>query len=111
MHESREKIRHQNRMLELQRDEIRFMNERLEEKVTERTEELYKRNQQLEEFAFINAHKLRGPLSRIKGLVYLIHKDPNVESYRTDLMNYLMVSADELDEVVKHITKKLDEEL
>lgn len=111
LHESREKIKHQNRMLEIQRDEIRFMNDRLEEKVNERTEQLFKRNQQLEEFAFINAHKLRGPLSRIKGLVYLIQKDPNVEEYRNDLMNYLSVSAEELDEVVKHITKKLDEDL
>ncbi|MCU0417682.1 MAG: GAF domain-containing protein [Cytophagaceae bacterium] len=107
--ESKEKIKQQNRILEVQRDEIRWMNERLEEKVKNRTEELFIRNKQLEEYAFMNAHKLRGPLCRLKGLIYLFQKDPNAESYRDELIHYITVSAEELDAVVHQITQKLHE--
>jgi light-regulated signal transduction histidine kinase (bacteriophytochrome) len=42
--------------------------------VQERTRELEKKNKALEEYAFINAHKLRSQVASILGLINLISK-------------------------------------
>ena len=55
-------------------EEIRVINENLEKIVLERTKELEKKNKALEEYAFINAHKLRRPVASILGLVNLLNK-------------------------------------
>ncbi|RAW00607.1 tetratricopeptide repeat protein [Pseudochryseolinea flava] len=85
--------------------EIETLNESLERRVKERTEELAIQNTQLAEYAFINSHLLRGPLSRILGLINLIEHDPDQRAEK--LIELLKVSSKELDEVVQKITETL----
>jgi len=60
--------------IRLQAEEIKGINENLETVIKDRTYELEIKNKALEEYAFINAHKLRAPLARILGLVHLMKR-------------------------------------
>ncbi len=65
-------------------------------------------NRQITDYAFSNAHKVRGPLSRILGLIYLMKREPEIISTE-NLMDKLEISAIELDTVVRDISKILAE--
>jgi GAF domain-containing protein len=97
--EYEEKIREQN-------ETISQINKGLEDRVRRRTEELEQQNEKLAEYAFINSHILRAPLSRVLGLIHLMEmtdkRDPQ-------LIDYLKKSGEELDEVVKKINATLAE--
>ncbi|HEY8936649.1 MAG TPA: tetratricopeptide repeat protein [Cyclobacteriaceae bacterium] len=88
-----------------QSKEITQMNEVLEKRVEERTKELEKQNKQLVEYAFINSHLLRGPLSRILGLINLIEHDKHLN--QENVIDLLRQSGDELDTVIKKISDTL----
>lgn len=85
---------------------IEELNESLEEKVLQRTAELEIKNQQLSNFAFINAHKIRGPVCRLLGMNnLLLHvKEPKEIML---LRDYLSISIKELDEITRQATKVL----
>jgi ligand-binding sensor domain-containing protein len=102
-----EEIQAQNEEIMSQAEEIKGINENLEMLVHQRTAELEKKNKALEEYAFINAHKLRSPVASILGLVYLMKKTP-LNDEAKDINNHLQQSADELDEVVRSITKAIE---
>jgi tetratricopeptide (TPR) repeat protein len=93
-------IKEQNR-------QIASMNQDLEERVQQRTQELEAQNKKLAEYAFINSHLLRGPLSRILGLINVIDQEHNPKE--TELISLLRRSGNELDEIVKKITETLNE--
>jgi ligand-binding sensor domain-containing protein len=102
-----EEIQAQNEEIMAQAEEIKGMNENLEAIVKQRTAELEKKNVALEEYAFINAHKLRSPVASILGLVHLISKtklDPEAK----EINQHLQQSAEELDKVVSSITKAIE---
>jgi ligand-binding sensor domain-containing protein len=102
-----DEIQAQNEEIMAQAEEIRGINENLELIVHERTAELQRKNIALEEYAFINAHKLRSPVASILGLVNLIsrtHLDPEGK----EISKRLQQSADELDEIVRSITKAIE---
>jgi len=82
--------------------ELSTMNETLEAAVQKRTSELENQNKQLAEYAFINSHLLRAPLSRIIGLSHLIARE--VTSVREiELINALTMSTNELDSIIRKI--------
>lgn len=97
--EYEEKIREQN-------EAISQINKSLEDRVRRRTEELEKQNEKLAEYAFINSHVLRGPLSRMLGLIGLMEKSDKKDQ---ELINYLKTSGQELDAVVKKINSAIAE--
>lgn len=92
--------------LRQQSKEIAAMNEKLEQRVQERTLELENQNKKLSEYAFINAHVLRSPVSKIMGLLNLMEVDKTSDPKA--VMGYLKTSCTELDTVVKKITIALD---
>lgn len=94
------------RRLRQQAKEIARMNELLEERVQQRTAELRNRNEQLTEYAFINSHLLRSPVSKILGLINLLDLDK--EGDPKVMMQHLRRACDDLDEIVKKITIALD---
>jgi cell division protein FtsB len=65
----------QNHELATRQEETRAINDNLESIVDERAHEVENKNRSLAEYAFINAHMLRGPLCRIIGLINLMEKD------------------------------------
>jgi signal transduction histidine kinase len=107
LQESNEEIQAQNEEIISQGEEIRVINENLEKIVLERTKELEKKNKALEEYAFINAHKLRSPVASILGLINLLKKTPLNEDAK-GIMAHLQDSTDKLDEIVSSITKTLE---
>ena len=107
LQESNEEIQAQNEEIISQGEEIRVINENLEKIVLERTKELEKKNKALEEYAFINAHKLRSPVASILGLLNLLKKTPLDEDAK-GIMTHLQDSTDKLDEIVSSITKTIE---
>jgi GAF domain len=93
--------------IRLQNESISQINKSLEDRVRKRTEELEKQNEKLAEYAFINSHVLRAPLSRILGLIHLLEMSDKKDE---QLMSYLRQSGNELDDVVKKINMALDEQ-
>lgn len=103
-----EEIQAQNEEILAQAEEIQGINENLEMLVKQRTTELEKKNQALEEYAFINAHKLRSPVASILGLLNLLSKTDMHEEDSHVIRQHLQHSANKLDEVVRSITKAIE---
>jgi hypothetical protein len=85
---------------------VEYLNRTLEHKVVERTKELRLKNEKLVQYAHINAHLLRGPFCRVKGLVMLrnaLHTPVDKE-----INDLLMQSLDELDEVTIKIQRAVE---
>jgi signal transduction histidine kinase len=105
--EQKNEIETQNTGLKEQQDLLSTLNERLELLVTERTSKLNNQNAKLLEYAYLNSHRLRAPMSRIKGLRNLMAYDPeNSQQYEV----YLQQALDELDQVVESISLILQNE-
>lgn len=102
-----EEIQAQNEEIMAQAEEIKGINENLEMLVRERTAELERKNQALAEYAFINAHKLRSPVASILGLVNLLNKSELSDDCKV-INRHLLNSADELDDIVRSITKAIE---
>jgi signal transduction histidine kinase len=107
LQQSNEEIQTQNEEIISQGEEIRVINENLEKIVSERTLELEKKNKALEEYAFINAHKLRSPVASILGLINLLKKT-SLDKDAAGIMTHLQDSTDKLDEIVSSITKTIE---
>ncbi len=105
--ERTEEIQIKTEEIKTQAEEIKGINENLEALVKERTGELEVKNKALEEYAFINAHKLRGPLASILGLINLM-KSIEVKENERVYLELLQQSAKNLDEVVSSITEALE---
>ncbi len=103
-----EELKQQNEELLFYQREVKLANEELEIRVKKRTRELEDRNARLKEYAFINAHLLRAPLCRIKGLTNLIGKNEDI--YDKQIIEKLVISNAELEDIVKKITNILDDE-
>lgn len=71
------------------------------------TKQLILQNKALKKYAFLNAHKIRGPLARVLGLVDLIHLQ-GLKSQETVLLDE---SAKELDKEIISAQKNLELEL
>jgi len=97
----------QHSQLQEKQRHIEELNESLEEKVAQRTNELKIKNDQLREFAFINSHEIRGPICRLLGLNLLMDfSDPNE---MIQIRKYFSESIHELDEITRSATKLLND--
>ena len=93
---------------------IQSLNDHLKIEVDHRTQELQKTNQeliehnnQLEQFAFIAAHNLRAPLTRVLGLANLIQMG-ETEADKQTALEKLISSTHDLDQVVKDLNAILN---
>jgi signal transduction histidine kinase len=98
-----------NRELTYLNDQVRTMNHELEDRVGERTRELVQRNEKLTEYAFMNAHLLRSPVSRIKGLINLFIMTKEVKE-KEQVQSLLSETAEELDNVIHAISDRLNKQ-
>jgi PAS domain S-box-containing protein len=79
--------------------------------VTERNayvEAIEKQNEKLKEIAWIQSHVVRAPLSRMMGLIDIIKNYGIDDTENKNLLNYLLASAEELDTIIKDISKKAE---
>ncbi|WP_339816259.1 PAS domain-containing protein [uncultured Imperialibacter sp.] len=78
---------------------------------TERLENLKAirdQNIQLRKISWVQSHIVRAPVARIMGLVDLVTNYENDETTKSELLRYIDLSAKELDEVIRDITKKAE---
>ena len=113
--ETNGKLEEANAEVYAQNEVIASYSRSLEILVEERTKDIQSLNQKLIEYAFFNSHKVRGPLARILGLIYLIRLTTSADKSMSvqvvdDQIDMLEKSATELDDVIKAITVLLDEE-
>lgn len=81
------------------------------EELVAQKEEIELQNQKLLEYAFYNAHKVRGPLARILGLVYLLKREADKIGFvdNDQYLDKLSESANELDIAVREMSHYLNE--
>lgn len=96
----------QNQELATREEETRAINDNLEALVHERTREMERKNEELAELAFINAHMLRGPVCRIIGLLQLMEKEPG--RYDPAQIRHWRQLAEEIDGQIRNINQVLD---
>ena len=93
-----------NEELAAESEIIASLNQNLEFLVEEKTKDLMLKNQKLEDYAFFNAHKVRGPLARILGICIMLESVPelNLEE-KLEFIDKIFYTAKELDNVIKEI--------
>jgi signal transduction histidine kinase len=68
-------------------------------------------NQKLRAIAWSQSHEIRGPLSRIMGLLYLLEHDDNLTEEQKEIIGYIKDSTIELDILIHkvvNLTEHLD---
>ncbi|UCS92387.1 PAS domain-containing protein [Echinicola marina] len=63
-------------------------------------------NSKLNEIAWKQSHEVRAPLARIMTLVNYLESAKDNQQNTNEILDYIMQSANELDEVIKQITKE-----
>lgn len=89
-------------------EELKQINENLNQLVLERTTTLLNQNNTLIHHAYISAHKVRGPLARILGLINLMNVEPDLQSKGKELLQHLNTSANELDDTLREVRDSLE---
>ena len=95
-----------NSELKRSNSEIVNINQNLEKRVNERTKNLELQNKQLTEYAYINAHLLRGPLCSILGLVQLMENGNTKDS--ASIVMHMKKSSEEMHKIVNKISSALE---
>jgi PAS domain S-box-containing protein len=67
-----------------------------------------RQNKQLREIAWIQSHIVRAPVARIMGLVDLLNNYNENERMRSEMLEHIVTSANELDEVIRNIVEKTE---
>ncbi|UII25014.1 PAS domain-containing protein [Fulvivirga maritima] len=68
--------------------------------------EIKKQNNALKSIAWIQSHRTRAPLARIMGLVNLIKMEKNNPENLAQLLDHMIQSAHDMDDVIRKILKK-----
>lgn len=103
LNESANLLYEQNQELATREEETRALNDNLEALVDERAELMEKKNLELAEYAFINAHMLRGPLCRVMGLLSLMEKEPHL--YPAEQVAHARAVAHAIDQQIREINR------
>ncbi|UII23994.1 PAS domain-containing protein [Fulvivirga ligni] len=70
--------------------------------------EIRKQNNALKSIAWMQSHRTRAPLARILGIMNLIEMETEVPPNIKNLLDHMLTSANDLDEVIKKILKQTD---
>lgn len=104
-----EEVSKQKEALLVQAQALQHLNQTLEDKVAERTCIINEKNAKLREYAFMNAHNVRGPLTNILSLTDLLNT-LGIEGEERELIKHLQASAEKLDKVIHDIKMNLEKE-
>jgi tetratricopeptide (TPR) repeat protein len=108
--EKQNEILAQSEELKATNDEMEAINSNLERIVAERSQKVIDQNKTLTEYAFFNAHKVRGPLARILGLINVFEKELSDQSLQ-NYSNMLKQAGNDLDESIREINKILEKDI
>jgi PAS domain S-box-containing protein len=71
--------------------------------------DIEEKNKRLNEIAWIQSHVVRAPLARIKGLIEFMKFMPAEELDLKEVLNNIIISADELDNIIHEIVRKTEQ--
>lgn len=108
LHERQDEILTQSEQLKATNEEIEAINSNLEGLVKERSQKIIEQNERLTNFAYFNAHKVRGPLARILGLISIMELDLKKETIPYSEM--LKQAGIDLDNSISEINIILQQE-
>lgn len=77
--------------------------------ITERLryiEAIERQNQKLQEIAYLQSHVVRAPVARLMGIVDLIKNYQHSETEKNELLDTILISANELDGIIRDIANK-----
>lgn len=66
-------------------------------------------NMKMREIAWIQSHVVRAPLARIMTVIDVLRNHATEEMDTTELLNHILSSANELDDILREIVKKTEE--
>lgn len=98
-----------NQLIEVNH-ELSSINENLEKIAQQRTNQIKDQNKKIIDYAFMNSHKVRGPLARILGLTELFSQNIIHKSEIPSSLNEIKNNAVELDHQIKEINILLENE-
>jgi len=107
---SRIKLKEAYQNLEKANNEIKALNDGLNEKVKERTETLERANQKLKKFSFTNNHVIRKPIANILSIIRLFNTQQIDDPVNITSLELLQLTTNELDEIIHEINKNLENE-
>ncbi|MBC7885737.1 MAG: HAMP domain-containing histidine kinase, partial [Saprospiraceae bacterium] len=103
-----------NRLIAEQRQLLFNKNQSLESELVlrnaelvETNSELIKHNNELRQFSYTVSHNLRGPVASLLGLIDLIEQE-KLDEGDQEVFSYIGSSADQLDQIIKDLTKIID---
>lgn len=106
---SQQFLQEQNQLVLHQKKEIEGINNNLESLVLERTLKVIDHEKLFIEFANINAHRVRGPLARILGLMNLVDLEPDRrDAVLKETFPLIRQNAEELSAVLKEVDNMLN---
>ncbi len=104
LRKSSETLIEQTRQLYTQQRELNEIRNKLEATIPEKINEVQNRADVLKEYAFINAHHVRGPLARVLGLIYLIELENNGKA-SPEALHKIKRSAEDMDAIIGKINR------
>ena len=94
----------EQRVTDLQqaRDELRRLNEELEQRVIERTRELKRSNEDLEQFAYVASHDLQEPLRMITSYMQLLRQryGPKLDSDANEFIGFALDGGTRMQQLI-----------
>lgn len=92
----------QTRTLNEQQSRLNAIKDKLESTAALKVREVSTKMKVLDEYAFVNAHHIRGPLARVLGLIHLIEiENPGHE--RSNAHHLIKTEAIEMDSIIQRI--------
>jgi signal transduction histidine kinase len=108
LNEKNAKISVQHGALLKSYEQLASLNENLEEVVRVKTFRIEQKNAKLSEIAFANAHRVRGPLARILGLLHLMELDPHKKE---NYIGKVHREAIEMDDIVRLLGRDIEKNI